>query len=133
MEDILQKLLETAKKTVHSEDEMSSSEIENELRKTILSNRNRTCIVQWELFNEINRPILTQMLHKMAMLARDLDPSRMILDESGGWGEGANLYLPYLGKILKATDFDQMRHKLLPLMEDKYQSIYHGNNKRTGR
>ena len=43
------------------------------------------------------------------------------------------LYLPYLGKILKATDFDQMRHKLLPLMEDKYQSIYHGNNKRTGR
>lgn len=78
--------------------------VENELRKTILSNRNRTCIVQWELFNEINRPILTQMLHKMAMLARDLDPSRMILDESGGWGEGANLYLPYLKKQFKFND-----------------------------
>ena len=78
--------------------------VENELRKTILNNRNRTCIVQWELFNEINRPILTQMLHKMAMLARELDPSRMILDESGGWGEGANLYLPYQKKQFKFND-----------------------------
>lgn len=69
--------------------------VENELRKTILTNRNRTCIVQWELFNEINRPILAQMLNSMSVLARKLDPTRMILDESGGWGEGANLYLPY--------------------------------------
>lgn len=69
--------------------------VENELRKTILSNRNRTCIVQWELFNEINRPILAQMLNAMSVLARELDPTRMILDESGGWGEGANIYLPF--------------------------------------
>ncbi len=69
--------------------------VENELRKTILANRNRTSIVQWELFNEINRPILTQMLNSMSVLARELDPTRMILDESGGWGEGANIYLPY--------------------------------------
>ncbi|TLX78226.1 hypothetical protein E9993_00670 [Labilibacter sediminis] len=69
--------------------------VENELRETILKNRNRTCIVQWELFNEINRPILTQMLNSMSVLARELDPTRMILDESGGWGEGANIYLPY--------------------------------------
>tara|TARA_R110002049_G_scaffold45604_2_gene132912 strand:+ start:12163 stop:15099 length:2937 start_codon:yes stop_codon:yes gene_type:complete len=69
--------------------------VENELRKTILKNRNRTCIVQWELFNEINRPILAQMLNSMSVLARELDPTRMILDESGGWGEGANIYLPF--------------------------------------
>ena len=69
--------------------------VENELRKTILGSRNRTCIVQWELFNEIGRPILTQMLNSMALFARDLDPTRMILDESGGYGEGANIYLPY--------------------------------------
>ncbi|MBG7630580.1 MAG: hypothetical protein IZT56_09115, partial [Bacteroidetes bacterium] len=69
--------------------------VENELRKTILTNRNRTCIVQWELFNEINRPILAQMLNSMSVLARELDPTRMILDESGGWGEGANIYLPF--------------------------------------
>ena len=69
--------------------------VENELRKTIAANRNRTCIVQWELFNEINRPILSQMLNSMSVLARELDPTRMILDESGGWGEGANIYLPF--------------------------------------
>jgi len=69
--------------------------VENEVRQTILANRNRTCIVQWELFNEINRPILAQMLNSMSILARELDPTRMILDESGGWGLGANVYLPY--------------------------------------
>lgn len=78
--------------------------VENELRKTILSNRNRTCIVQWELFNEINRPILAQMLNEMSVLARELDPSRMILDESGGWGAGANIYLPYNKTPTKFND-----------------------------
>ncbi len=43
------------------------------------------------------------------------------------------LYLPYQNKILKASDFDEMRYRLIPLMENKYQTIYHGNNKRTGR
>ena len=78
--------------------------VENEVKKTILSNRNRTCIVQWELFNEINRPILAQMLNSMSILARELDPTRMILDESGGWGEGANVYLPYQRTPIKFND-----------------------------
>ena len=78
--------------------------VENEVRKTILANRNRTCIVQWELFNEINRPILAQMLNSMSILARELDPTRMILDESGGWGEGANVYLPYQRTPIKFND-----------------------------
>ena len=78
--------------------------VENELRQTIVSNRNRTCIVQWELFNEINRSILAQMLNSMSVLARELDPTRMILDESGGWGEGANIYLPYEKTPTKFND-----------------------------
>ena len=78
--------------------------VENEVRKTILGNRNRTCIVQWELFNEINRPILSQMLNSMSLLARELDPTRMILDESGGWGEGANVYLPFQRIPVKFND-----------------------------
>ena len=78
--------------------------VENEVRKTILANRNRTCIVQWELFNEINRPILAQMLNSTSVLARELDPTRMILDESGGWGEGANVYLPHQRTPIKFND-----------------------------
>jgi hypothetical protein len=69
--------------------------VENEIRETIMRDRNRTCVIMWELFNEIQRPVLAQMLQPMSNMARELDPTRMILDESGGFGEGARLYLPY--------------------------------------
>ncbi|HKK10133.1 MAG TPA: hypothetical protein VJ939_04815, partial [Bacteroidales bacterium] len=78
--------------------------VEIEIRESIMRDRNRTCVVQWELFNEINRPILSQMLNSMSLLARELDPTRMILDESGGWGEGANIYLPYERTPVKFND-----------------------------
>ncbi len=68
--------------------------VENEVRESILRDRNRACIVQWELFNELHRPILKQLMRPMAMLARNLDATRLILDESGGWAYGANMYLP---------------------------------------
>lgn len=68
--------------------------VEHEVRQSILRDRNRACVVQWELFNELHRPVLKQLMRPMAMLARDLDPTRLILDESGGWAFGANMYLP---------------------------------------
>jgi hypothetical protein len=78
--------------------------VENEIRETILRDRNRTCVVQWELFNELKRPVLIQLLHPMSMLARKLDPTRMILDESGGWAQGASMYLPYESEPMKFND-----------------------------
>lgn len=69
--------------------------IENELRETIVRDRNRASVVMWELFNELHRPVLMNMLHSMSMVARELDPTRLILDESGGWTHGANLYKPF--------------------------------------
>ena len=78
--------------------------VENEVRESVLRDRNRTCVVQWELFNELKRPVLKQLLHPMSMLARELDPTRMILDESGGWAQGANLYLPYESEPTKFND-----------------------------
>jgi len=78
--------------------------VENEIRQTILRDRNRACIVQWELFNELKRPVLKQLLHRSALLARELDPTRLILDESGGWAQGANLYLPYRSEPIKFND-----------------------------
>ncbi|MGL1886808.1 MAG: beta galactosidase jelly roll domain-containing protein [Reichenbachiella sp.] len=78
--------------------------VENEIRESILKDRNRASIVQWELFNELHRPILINMLHPMSLLARELDPTRMILDESGGWANGANLYLPYKRTAIKFND-----------------------------
>jgi len=81
--------------------------VENEVRRSILRDRNRACVVQWELFNELIRPVLSQLLHPMAMLARELDPTRLILDESGGWAQGANLYLPY---EYEPTKFNDIHH-----------------------
>ena len=78
--------------------------VENEVRESIMRDRNRACVVQWELFNELKRPVLKQMLHPMAMLARRLDPTRLILDESGGWAQGANMYLPYQSEPTKFND-----------------------------
>lgn len=68
--------------------------VEHEVRESILRDRNRACIVQWELFNELHRPVLNQLMRPMANLTRALDPTRLILDESGGWAYGANMYLP---------------------------------------
>ena len=98
-----------------------SRRIENEVRSAILRDRNRACIVQWELFNEIWRKELERMKHSMSMLARDLDPSRLILDESGGFAGGSNIYLPnqrepdtfndvhrYPGAPFSNTAYDQM-------------------------
>jgi hypothetical protein len=78
--------------------------VENEVRESILRDRNRACVVQWELFNELKRPVLMRLLHPMAMLARELDPTRLILDESGGWAQGANMYLPYQSVATKFND-----------------------------
>lgn len=78
--------------------------VANEVRETIRRDRNRTCVVQWELFNELKRPVLKRLLHPMSMLARQLDPTRLILDESGGWAQGANLYLPYESEPTKFND-----------------------------
>ncbi len=78
--------------------------VESEVRESILRDRSRTCVVQWELFNELKRPVLKRMLHPMSMLARQLDPTRLILDESGGWAQGANMYLPYESEPTKFND-----------------------------
>lgn len=78
--------------------------VENEIRESILRDRNRACVVQWELFNELKRPVLIQLLHSMSMLARKLDPTRMILDESGGWAQGASMFLPYETEPTKFND-----------------------------
>ncbi len=78
--------------------------VENEVRQSILRDRNRACVVQWELFNELKRPVLKRLLHPMAMLARRLDPTRLVLDESGGWAQGANIYLPYESEPAKFND-----------------------------
>ncbi|MEM7380825.1 MAG: glycoside hydrolase family 2 TIM barrel-domain containing protein, partial [Bacteroidota bacterium] len=92
--------------------------VENEVRQTILRDRNRACIIQWELFNELHRPILKQLMRPMAMVARTLDPTRLILDESGGWAFGANMYLP---NEFEPTKFNDIHNYPGPFInKDRY-------------
>jgi len=80
------------------------SRVEHEIRQAVLRDRNRACVVQWELFNELHRPILKQMMRPMALLTRELDPTRLILDESGGWAFGARMYLPNQFEPMRFND-----------------------------
>jgi hypothetical protein len=95
--------------------------IEQEVRTAILRDRNRACIVQWEMFNEIWRKELKLLKHPMSMLARELDPSRLILDESGGFADGANIYLPY--EVEPITFNDIHIYCGAPINDDTYDSF----------
>lgn len=95
--------------------------VENEVRQAILRDRNRACVVQWELFNELHRPVLKQLMRPMAMLARDLDPTRLILDESGGWAYGANMYLP---NEYEPTKFNDIHNYPGPFIDENQYDGY---------
>jgi beta-galactosidase len=95
--------------------------IENEVRSGVMRDRNRACIVQWEIFNEIGREDLERLKHSMSMLARRLDPSRLILDESGGFAGGANIYLPY--KYEPEVFNDVHKYPAAPLNDISYDNF----------
>jgi len=101
--------------------------VENEVRQSILRDRSRTCVVQWELFNELKRPVLKQMLHPMAMLARRLDPTRLILDESGGWARGANIYLPHSAEPIRFNDIHNYPGQ--KISEEVYDKLLYSGRK----
>lgn len=73
----------------------TENRIATEVREMILRDRNHPSVIYWELFNEIVRHGLARLKQRMSLLARDLDPTRIVIDESGGWAEGAHAYPPY--------------------------------------
>jgi len=52
-------------------------------------------VIYWELFNEILRAGLARLKPIMSAMARELDPTRVVVDESGGWADGAHAYPPH--------------------------------------
>ncbi len=69
--------------------------IDHEIRQLVLRDRNHPSIIWWEMFNEVTRKEIAALITPMALIARELDPTRLILDESGGWANGAHFYLPH--------------------------------------
>jgi hypothetical protein len=69
--------------------------VAGEIEELVLRDRNHPSVIYWELFNEILRYSIGRLKHKLSIQTRALDPTRIIVDESGGWLGGANVYLPY--------------------------------------
>lgn len=92
----------------------------NEVRELVLRDRNHPSVIYWEIFNEIIRPSLARLMHKTSLAARSLDPTRIIVDESGGsrsqWG--AHAYLPYSAEPMEILERHQYRRS--PVNEYDY-------------
>lgn len=98
------------------------SRISNDLKEMILRDRNHPSIIMWEIFNEVHRVELKRLRHPLAVLARSLDGSRTILDESGGFYDGASVYLPeqYSPSVIADVHF----YPGAPVYQHTYQELY---------
>ena len=77
-----------------------------EMQSLVRRDRNHPSIICWETSNEILRRSMLRMRHRVSLAARRLDPTRLVIDESGGsrapWG--AHAYLPYSSEPIPIVD-----------------------------
>jgi hypothetical protein len=79
-----------------------------EMSEMVERDRNHPSVVYWQLFDEVVRPGIARLKQPMSLLARDLDPTRIVVDQGGGGSAAA--YPPY---GYEAQAFNEM-HSFLP-------------------
>lgn len=118
-----------------------------EVRELVLRDRNRPCVAMWTILNESSHFIdlrrisgltvdewldakqehfrstqIQQIKDELCLLARSLDPTRVIIDDSGGWVGGANAYLPNSAHPIPLEDLHIYRPA--PTEEATYQELH---------
>jgi|GEM_PF-385230 len=90
----------------------------HEIEAMVARDRNHPSVIIWELFNEVKRDAIGRLKRESSMRARAIDPTRLILDESGGWADGCKAYLPYSREY---TPFNEMHsYQKAPFRERNY-------------
>lgn len=106
----------------------------HEVEGLVKRDRNHPCIIMWCMLNEIyhywtfTNKELDRLRYKMSSLGRDLDPTRIIGDNSGGahaYGECAGAMMPYSKKYSPLRDYHQYcATPLTPeILEERYRKL----------
>ncbi|MFH1008620.1 MAG: sugar-binding domain-containing protein [Candidatus Latescibacterota bacterium] len=100
---------------------------EREVRELVLRDRNNASVVMWGILNETSNKGGVQIagsvaiMHDLCLIARDLDPTRIILDDSGGYGNGTNAYMPYSAEPVGVRDMH--RYGPAPITEFDHRAF----------
>ncbi|MCK4417233.1 MAG: hypothetical protein KAV99_03620, partial [Candidatus Latescibacteria bacterium] len=100
---------------------------EREVRELVLRDRNNASVVMWGILNETSNLGGVQIagsvaiMHDLCLIARELDPTRIVLDDSGGYGNGTNAYFPYSTEPVGVRDMH--RYGPAPITEFDYRSF----------
>ncbi|MCE5205405.1 MAG: hypothetical protein LLF80_04775 [Porphyromonadaceae bacterium] len=105
----------------------------HEIEAMVSRDRNHPSVVMWELFNEVKRDAIGRLKHESSLRARAMDPTRLIIDESGGWSGGCKAYLPYSREYIPFNEIHS--YQKAPLRESVYtlyRKLADGSEKASG-